>query len=177
MARRKKVASITKKRLKTKPLAYVDKKGNVRHFRRGQKKKSHSILQKKVVSAALLKKRKAKGKKGILLFVKGKSVFSVARKLRRGKRKKRRKTKGRKRKATRKSRIRKLRKKSRRCPKTRRGGGFRSAAACVSRGKGSSLASKKIYNKAVRKLRKSKKGRSLIRKRKIKMARHKGRIA
>jgi hypothetical protein len=28
MARRKKVASITKKRLKTKPLAYVDKKGN-----------------------------------------------------------------------------------------------------------------------------------------------------
>lgn len=176
MARRKKVASLTKKRLKSKPLAFVDKKGNVKHFARGKKS---SILEKNVVSKDLLKKRKAKGKKGILLFVKGKSVYSVPRKHRGRKRRK----KGR-RKARRRARVRKLRRKrrrsrkgARRCPKTRRGGGFASAARCVARGKGKTLASKKVYNKAVRTLRRSKKGRSLIRRKKIKMARHKGRVA
>ena len=142
MARRTKVASL-KKRRKSRPLAVVDKKGNVKDFGPGKKSK---ILQKNVVSKALLKKRKKKGKKGgILLFVKGKSVYSVPRKSG-GKRKRKRKS--------RKARIRKLRKSrsrkgSRRCPKTRRGGGFASASRCIARGKGKTLASKKVYNKAV----------------------------
>jgi hypothetical protein len=178
MARKTKVASL-KKRLKSKPFAYVDKKGNVRHFSRGKKS---SILQKKVVTAAILKKRRAKGKKGILLYVKGKNVMSVPRKAK-GRRKKRKKAK--KRRGIRRSKKRKGRKrgrkrisarkrKSRRCPKTRAGGGFRSASACVRKGKGKTLAKKKVYNKAIRRLRKSKKGRSFLRKGKHTLAKVKG---
>jgi hypothetical protein len=176
------VATLKKKRAKNKPFAYVDKQGNVRHatraqFRKKRNKKNHTILQRKVVSQALLKKRKAKGKKGIILFVRGKKVFSTPRKLKGRKKRKRRKLKRRRKAKTRARRRRTRRKKSRRCPKTRRGGGFRSAAACVSRGKGKTLASKKVFNKAVRRLRRSKKGRSFLRKKKIKMARHKGKVA
>ena len=105
---RKKVASL-KKRLKSKPMAYVDKKGNVRHFSSGRKS---SLLQRNVVSKALLKLRKAKGKKGILLFVKGKSVFQTARKLRRKRRKSRTKRKVR-RKSRAKRKTRKTRKSAR----------------------------------------------------------------
>lgn len=161
MARKKKVATL-KKRLKSKPFAYVDKKGNVRHFSRGKKS---SVLQKKVVGKDLLKKRRAKGKKGILLYVKGKNVMSVPRKHKgRKKRKKVRRAKKRGRKKTTARR-----RKSRRCPKTRKGGGYRSAVACVRRNKGRTIASKKVFNKAVKRLRNSKKGRSFLRKNKIKM--------
>jgi hypothetical protein len=73
MAKKTKVATL-KKRDKKKPLSYVDKQGNVRHFRRGQKKRSHAILQKAVVGKDLLKARKALK---IILYVKGKSVMKV----------------------------------------------------------------------------------------------------
>jgi hypothetical protein len=174
MARKTKVATL-KKRLKSKPFAYVDKKGNVRHFARG---KRSSQLQKKVVGAAILKKRRAKGKKGILLYVKGKNVMSVPRKAG-GKRKKRKKAK--KRRGVRRAKKRKKRKgrkrgrkrtsarkrKSRRCPKTRTSRSLRAAMACVRAGKGGSIAKKKVYNKAVKRLRKSKKGRAYLKKRRI----------
>lgn len=103
----KKVASL-KKRDKKKPMAFVDKQGNVKHFSRGKKA---TILEKKVVSKELLKKRKAKGKKGILLYVKGKAVYQTARKLR-GRKKSR--------KARRRRSIRKLRKASRKAKKGRK---------------------------------------------------------
>jgi len=184
MAKKGKVVATLKKRDKKKPFAYVDKSGHVRHATRAQfikkrNKSKHTILQRNVVSKALLKKRKAK--KPLLIFVRGKKVLTTpakkrrkskkARKRRTLKRRKRRKTKARRRRSKARGR-----KKSLRCPKTRRGGGFRSAAACVRKGKGTSIAAKKIFNKAVRRLRSSKKGRSLIRRKRIKMARHKGRV-
>ena len=140
---RKKVASL-KKRLKSKPMAYVDKKGNVRHFSSGRKS---SLLQRNVVSKALLKLRKAKGKKGILLFVKGKSVFQTARKLRRKRRKSRTK-----RKVRRKSRAkRKVRRKSRAKRKTRK---TRKSAR-----KGKRKAKRKVRRARKSKKRKSKRSR------------------
>lgn len=165
---RKKVAKITKKRLKSKPLAFVDKTGNVRHFARGKKS---TILEKSVVSKDLLKKRKAKGKKGILLFVKGQGVFSVARKLRRGKGKKSRsrtarKARLRRRRATTKAR----RRRSRRCPKTHTSGSHKAAKLCIRAGKGRTIAKRRVFNKAVRRLRASKAGRAWLSKNKVKMA-------
>lgn len=79
MAKKTVVASLPK-RDKKRPLAYVDKQGNVRHFRRGQKKGKHAVLAKKVVSKELLKRRRGKWSKNkIMLFVKGKKVMSVRR--------------------------------------------------------------------------------------------------
>jgi len=71
---KKTVVATLKKRDKKKPLSYVDRQGNVRHFRRGQKKRQHAILQKAVVGKDLLKARKALK---IVLFVKGKKVMKV----------------------------------------------------------------------------------------------------
>ena len=73
MAKKTLVATL-KKRDKKKPLSYVDKSGNVRHFRRGQKKRQHAILQKAVVGKDLLKQRKALK---IVLYVKGRKVMKV----------------------------------------------------------------------------------------------------
>jgi len=73
MAKKTVVAHLDK-RDKKKPLAYVDGRGNVRHFRRGQKKKQHSILAKHCVGKELLKARRDLK---IILFVKGKRVMKV----------------------------------------------------------------------------------------------------
>ena len=73
MARRTQVATL-KRRDKKKPLAYVDKQGNVRHFRRGQKRRQHAILQKAVVGKNLLKQRKALK---VIFYVKGKKVMKT----------------------------------------------------------------------------------------------------
>jgi hypothetical protein len=96
MAKKTKVATL-KKRDKKKPLSYVDRQGNVRHFRRGQKKRSHAILQKGVVSKDLLKARKALK---IILYVKGRNVMKVKSGLG-GRRKKRKATRRRARRSTR----------------------------------------------------------------------------
>jgi len=93
MARRTVVATL-KKREKSLPLAYVDKQGNVRHFRRGQKKGKHKILAKKVLSKALLKERKDLKS---IFFVKGTKVFKAKSGL--GKKRRKRKVKARARKA------------------------------------------------------------------------------
>lgn len=73
MAKKSVVATLAK-RDKTRPLAYIDKQGNVRHFHRGQKKGSHKILAKSVVSKDLLKQRKARK---VIFYVKGKKVMQV----------------------------------------------------------------------------------------------------
>lgn len=70
----KRVVATLTKRDKKRPLAYVDRQGNVRHFRRGQKKAKHAVLAKKVVGKDLLSKRK---KMQIILYVKGKRVMQT----------------------------------------------------------------------------------------------------
>ncbi len=62
------------------------------------------------------------------------------------------------------------RRKSRHCRGTRKKGGFRRAAACVARGKGRTASKRKAFNAAIRVLRRSKKGRALIRRKKLRMA-------
>jgi len=186
MAKKTKVATLKKKRTKKKPLCYVDKKGNVRHRKGGRREGKGSVLEKNVVGKDLLKARKA-GK--IILFLRGKvgkklSVWKVksgllGKKKRKGKKRKmkRRKAKvkakgkkrGRKRKVGR-PKLSPRKKKSSRCPKTRKAPTQRSAKACIRRGKGTSIAKRKVYNQAVRKLRKSKAGRKWLSENKIKMA-------
>lgn len=79
MAKKTVVATLSK-RDKKRPLAYVDKQGNVRHFRRGQRKGQHAVLAKKVVGSEMLKRRRGKWSKSkVMLFVKGKKVMSVRR--------------------------------------------------------------------------------------------------
>lgn len=73
MAKRTVVATL-KRRDSKKPLAYVDRVGNVRHFRRGQRKAQHAILEKAVVSKDLLKQRKALK---VIFFVKGNRVMKT----------------------------------------------------------------------------------------------------
>lgn len=76
MAKKTVVATLTK-RDKKKPMSYVDRQGNVRHFGRRQKP---TILQKKVVGKDLLARRRGKWSKNkIMLFVKGRKVMSVKR--------------------------------------------------------------------------------------------------
>lgn len=73
---KKTVATLTR-RDKKKPMAYVDRQGNVRHF--APRKKS-TILQKKVVGKDLLARRRGKWSKNkIILFLKGKKVMSAPR--------------------------------------------------------------------------------------------------
>lgn len=73
MAKKTVVATLGK-RDKKRPLAYIDRQGNARHFRRGQKKRQHAVLEKKCVSKELLKARKARK---IILYIKGKKVMKV----------------------------------------------------------------------------------------------------
>ena len=54
-------------------------------------------------------------------------------------------------------------KKSSRCPKTQKSRSLRAALLCVRRNKGRTLAAKKVFNQALRRLRKSKTGRSKVR--------------
>jgi len=91
---KKTVVATLKKRDKKKPLAYVDRQGNVRHFRRGQKKRNHAILARKVVGKDLLKQRK---QLKVIFYIKGKKVMKVksglgGRRRRKVKRKGKRKT-------------------------------------------------------------------------------------
>jgi len=81
MAKRTVVATLAK-RVAGKPMAYVDKKGNVVHFApKGRKKRvAKSILEKNVVGKDLLKQRKALK---IVLFIKGKKVYKAKNGLRR----------------------------------------------------------------------------------------------
>jgi hypothetical protein len=97
---KKTVVATLKKRDKKKPLSYVDRQGNVRHFRRGQKKRQHGVLQKAVVGKDLLKARKALK---IILFVKGKKVMKVKSGLG-GRRRKRKATRRRARRSSRRHR-------------------------------------------------------------------------
>lgn len=178
MAKKTKVATLKKKRTKKKPLCWVDKKGNVRHRKGGRKKGKGSILEKKVVGKDLLKARKA-GK--IILFLRGKvgktlSVWKVKNGLKNKKKRKMKKRKARGRK--RRGRPRKVgrprlsarKRKSSRCPKTRKAPTVRSAKACIRRGKGRSIAKRKVFNQAVRKLKRSAAGRKWLRENKVKMA-------
>jgi len=159
-----KVVATLKKRDKRRPMAYVDKTGNVKHFSpRRKKKRFHTILAKKVVGKEALKRRK---QAKTILYVKGKKVYETKsglgkRRKKRGRKKIRRKKTGRK-------------AKSKRCPTFRTTGRVGAAKACISRGKGRTAASKKVFNACVRRLRKSKAGRSWLRKKKIKMAKVKG---
>jgi len=180
MAKKTKVATLKKKRTRKKPLCWVDKKGHVRHRKGGRKKGKGSVLEKNVVGKDLLKDRKA-GK--IILFLRGKvgkklSVWKVksglkSKKKRKLKRRKAKAKKGKKRGRKRKVGRPKLaanKKKSSRCPKTRKAPTQRSAKSCIRRGKGKTIAKRKVYNQAVRKLRKSKAGRKWLKDNKIKMA-------
>lgn len=184
MAKKTKVATLKKKRTRKKPLCWVDKKGHVRHRKGGRKKGKGSVLVKNVVGKDLLKARKA-GK--IILFLRGKvgktlTVWKVKNGLKSKKKRKRKskskkvkrhKTKGKKRGRKRRvgrPRLSARKKKSSRCPKTRKAPTQRSAKACIRRGKGKTIAKRKVYNKAVKKLRKSKTGRAWLRKNKIKAA-------
>jgi len=94
----RKVVATLKKRDKRRPMAYVDKAGNVKHFSpKRKKKKFHTILAKKVVGKDVLKRRK---QAKTILFVKGKKVYETKsglgkRRKRRGRKKVRRKVKGR----------------------------------------------------------------------------------
>jgi len=116
---KKTVVATLKKRDKKRPLAYVDKKGSVRHFRRGQRKRQHAVLAKGIVSKDLLKQRRAMK---ILLYVRGKKVMKVKSALsgkRRGR--KARGRKGKTRRRGRKARGRKGKKGKRYCPKVKKG--------------------------------------------------------
>lgn len=73
MAKKTVVATLGK-RDKKRPLAYIDRAGNARHFRRGQKKRQHAILAKKVVSQELLKARRALK---VVLYIKGRKVMKT----------------------------------------------------------------------------------------------------
>lgn len=73
----KKTVATLARRDKKKPMAYVDRQGNVRHF--APRKKS-TILQKKVVGKDLLARRRGKWSKNkVMLFVKGKKVMTAPR--------------------------------------------------------------------------------------------------
>jgi len=181
MAKKTKVATLKKKRPMKKSQCWVDAKGNVR-CAKPRKKGKGTILAKNVVGKDLLKARK---QLKILLYLKGKrgktlSVWKVKngiktkkKKGKKGKKVKRRKAKakkrGRKRRVGR-PRLAANKKKSSRCPKTRKAPTQRSAKSCIRRGKGKTIAKRKVYNQAVRKLRKSKKGRKWLKDNKIKMA-------
>jgi hypothetical protein len=74
---KKTVVATLKKRDKKRPMAYVDKRGNVCHF--APRRKS-TILQKGVVSKDLLKRRRGKWSPSkIFLYLKGKKVMMVKR--------------------------------------------------------------------------------------------------
>lgn len=105
----KKVVTLKKKRTKSKPLCYVDSKGNVRHRKGGRSKGKGSILVKKAVDSKLLKLRKAgkiclylKGKVGKTLSIWQGKGLKLARK-KRGKKKRRKGSRGRKKKSSLKS--------------------------------------------------------------------------
>jgi len=173
----KKIATLSQKRAKSRPLCYVDSKGHLRCRKGGRSKGKGSILAKSVVDKKDLQDRKAgrvnlftRGRVGQRITIwKGKGLASLRKgKKRRGKRKAaggRRKLARRRKPARRRS--------SRRCPTFRKKGNLRSALACLSRGKGSTVASKRIYNRALRRLKKSShkakvRGKSL--------AKHRGRV-
>lgn len=82
---KKTVVAHLEKRDKKRPMAYVDRKGNVVHFapRGGRRKVRKSILERGVVSKELLKARRDLK---ILLYVKGKKVFKVKNGLKRRRR-------------------------------------------------------------------------------------------
>lgn len=74
---KKTVVATLKKRDKKRPMAFVDKRGNVRHF---SPRRKSTILAKGVVSKELLKRRRGKWSKNkIILFVKGRKVMSAPR--------------------------------------------------------------------------------------------------
>jgi hypothetical protein len=162
-----KVVTLKKKRSKGKPLCYVDRQGNVRCRKGGRKKGKGSILVRKAVGAKLLKARR----EGKNLFVRGKvgKTLSVWMGKGFGKRRKKRKAKKRRKVKAR----RKARKGSKRCPKTRKTRSLRAALSCVRRGKGKTVGSKSVYNKALRRLRKSKTTRSKVKGKTL--AKHRGR--
>ena len=73
---KKTVATLTK-RDKKRPMAYVDRHGNVRHFAPRHKS---TILARGVVGKDLLKRRRGKWSRDkIILFVKGRKVMSAPR--------------------------------------------------------------------------------------------------
>ena len=162
----KKVVTLKKKRTKGKPLCYVDSKGNVRHRKGGRSKGKGTILVKKAVDSKLLKLRKAgkiclylKGKVGKTLSIWQGKGLKLARK-KRGKKKRRKGSRGRKRVG--RPRLSARKKKSSRCPKTQKSRSLRAALACVRAGKKRTIAKRKVYNKALRRLRKSKKYRGKV---------------
>lgn len=165
----KKVVATLTKRDKKRPLAYVDRKGNVRHFRRGQKKGQHTVLAKNVVGKDVLSKRK---KLQIILYIKGKRVMQAKSALRnRARKAKGGKAKGRgRRRRVGRPRLPARKRKSSRCPTTRKKGTIRAAKRCLMAGKGRTIASRKVYNQAMRRLRRSKAGRAWLRKRGLKRA-------
>jgi hypothetical protein len=173
---KKKIATLKKKRPKGKPLCYVDGKGNVRCRKPGRKKGKGSILVKNAVSKDLVKKRKAgkiglflKGKVGKTLSVWQGKGWKAALKVKK-KRKKRKKAKTKRKKVKRRGRKRKVgrpklaarKRKSSRCPTFRKKKTLRAAYLCVRRGKGKSIAKRKVYNAALRRCRKSKKYRAKV---------------
>jgi len=174
MAKKTKVAALKTKRPKIKSSCWIDKKGNVRcnkPFKKGQ----GSVLVKSAVGKDLVKARKAgkivlylKGKRGKLLSVwKTKNGVMAGKKRKMKRRKAKAKKRGRKRKVGR-PKLSARKRKSSRCPKTRKAPTVRSAKACISRGKGRTIAARKVFNRAVRKLRKSKVGRKWLKSKGIK---------
>jgi hypothetical protein len=187
----KKVATLKKKRPKAKALCYIDGSGHVRCRKGGRKKGKGTILIKNAVSKELVKKRKA-GKIGLFLRGKVGKTLSVwqgkgwkaALKIKKRKTKKRKTKKRTLKKATKKKGRRRKRgrpklsahkRKGKRCPTFRKAKTIKSAKRCVLAGKRrTSLADRKVYNAAVRRIRRSKGGISWLKTRKITLIKGKG---
>jgi len=136
--------------------------------------KGHSIAKKKVYNAAVRRLRRSKAGRRWLRQRSATlaKVPAGSKPVRAGRRKKRKKAKsrrgpGRPRKVGRPKKSPRKRK-PQRCPTTRKKGTVRAAKACVARGKGRTIAARRTFNAAVRRLRRSKKGREYLKRKGIK---------